>query len=228
MSLLVARDSDRPEGGLPLGRAASPWPGGPRTALEDPGRPRRSARPAWTSTIWLHMGLAQEDLGPAPPGPSVFPRGGPAGPPSLAAARFHCAAALDGLGAFLAEAEPEFLKVIALDPDERRRPQLPGLRAGRTGASGWRRALSLIRRAVALEPENGAFLDSLGWCLFKMGRLPEAEGPPWRGPSTGRREPTIWEHYGDVLEGFGAQARTPSMRLAGRLFIGPAQPASLW
>ena len=36
-------------------------------------------------------------------------------------------------------------------------------------------ALSLIRRAVALDPQNGAYLDSLGWVHFKMGKYDLAE-----------------------------------------------------
>ncbi|MCE9501248.1 MAG: tetratricopeptide repeat protein [Leptospira sp.] len=35
-------------------------------------------------------------------------------------------------------------------------------------------ALSLIRKAVELEPDNGAFQDSLGWAYFKMDKLEDA------------------------------------------------------
>jgi predicted Zn-dependent protease len=36
-------------------------------------------------------------------------------------------------------------------------------------------ALQLIQRAVALQPANPFFLDSLGWAYFKTGKLNEAE-----------------------------------------------------
>ena len=36
-------------------------------------------------------------------------------------------------------------------------------------------SLDLITKALELSPENGAYLDSLGWVYFRMGRLPEAE-----------------------------------------------------
>lgn len=36
------------------------------------------------------------------------------------------------------------------------------------------RALKMVRRAVAAEPLNGAYLDSLGWVYYKMGRFEDA------------------------------------------------------
>ena len=36
-------------------------------------------------------------------------------------------------------------------------------------------ALGYIRRAVALDPQNGAYLDSLGWVYYKMGNYDLAE-----------------------------------------------------
>src|ERR1035437_335266 len=36
-------------------------------------------------------------------------------------------------------------------------------------------ALKMIRKAVDLEPGNGAYLDSLGWIYFKMGEYELAE-----------------------------------------------------
>jgi len=36
-------------------------------------------------------------------------------------------------------------------------------------------AIRLVNKALELEPENGAFLDSLGWAYFRKGDLNEAE-----------------------------------------------------
>lgn len=36
------------------------------------------------------------------------------------------------------------------------------------------RALTMIRKAVDAEPENGAFRDSLGWALYRLGRYDES------------------------------------------------------
>ena len=36
------------------------------------------------------------------------------------------------------------------------------------------RALSLTRQAVALKPDNGYYVDSLGWAFYKAGQFNEA------------------------------------------------------
>lgn len=38
----------------------------------------------------------------------------------------------------------------------------------------WNEALPLIQRAIALEPENPAIIDSLGWVYFRMGKIEQA------------------------------------------------------
>jgi tetratricopeptide (TPR) repeat protein len=60
-------------------------------------------------------------------------------------------------------------------------------------------AVVLIRKALAFEPENGAFLDSLGWAYFKLGRVDEALAELLRAVKyTRRADATIYEHLGDV------------------------------
>lgn len=60
-------------------------------------------------------------------------------------------------------------------------------------------AEKMIRKAVAAEPDNGAYLDSLGWVLFKLGRYEEAIGPIEQAvkKNTGG-DNTLWDHLGDV------------------------------
>ena len=36
-------------------------------------------------------------------------------------------------------------------------------------------AIQLVQRALKEEPDNGAYLDSLGWAYFRRGNLDEAE-----------------------------------------------------
>src|SRR5204862_162304 len=36
-------------------------------------------------------------------------------------------------------------------------------------------AFRFIEKAVAIDPENGAYLDSMGWALFRLDRLDQAE-----------------------------------------------------
>jgi tetratricopeptide (TPR) repeat protein len=62
------------------------------------------------------------------------------------------------------------------------------------------RAEDLIRVAVAAEPDNQSFLDSLGWVLYKRGKFPEALTCFEKaiGPAT-RPDPVVLDHMGDVL-----------------------------
>jgi tetratricopeptide (TPR) repeat protein len=62
-------------------------------------------------------------------------------------------------------------------------------------------ALELIARAVALDPENSAYLDSLGWVHFRLGDLDEAERWLRRAIDLGAGlgDGTIYCHLGEVL-----------------------------
>lgn len=66
-------------------------------------------------------------------------------------------------------------------------------------------AEELIRRAVALEPKNPAYLDSLGWVLYQQGRFHEALPPLEQASALSADAPdaTIEEHLGDVLDKLG-------------------------
>jgi Tfp pilus assembly protein PilF len=61
-------------------------------------------------------------------------------------------------------------------------------------------AESLIRKAVLAEPDNAAFLDSLGWVLYKRGRFDEAQKylDQAVGPSA-FPDPVVLDHLGDTL-----------------------------
>jgi tetratricopeptide (TPR) repeat protein len=60
-------------------------------------------------------------------------------------------------------------------------------------------ALSLIEKAVALDPENGAYLDSLGWALFRLDRADEAEPYVRRAVEKDGRNAVVLDHMGDIL-----------------------------
>lgn len=63
-------------------------------------------------------------------------------------------------------------------------------------------AESMIRKAVTEEPDNSAYLDSLGWVLFKRGKNEEALKYLEKAISIARRsgaDGTLFDHMGDVL-----------------------------
>jgi tetratricopeptide (TPR) repeat protein len=57
--------------------------------------------------------------------------------------------------------------------------------------------------AGAAEGENAAYIDSLGWALFRRGQLAAARG--WLEKAAalpgGLDDPVVWDHLGDVYEG---------------------------
>lgn len=59
-------------------------------------------------------------------------------------------------------------------------------------------ALGLTKQAVALKPDNGYYVDSLGWAFYKMGRLDEALTEIKRAVALVGDDPVIFEHLGEI------------------------------
>ncbi|HET8725631.1 MAG TPA: tetratricopeptide repeat protein [Anaeromyxobacteraceae bacterium] len=59
-------------------------------------------------------------------------------------------------------------------------------------------AEALVSRAVELDPDNGSFLDSLGWIRFQRGDVAGAIALLERAEALAGPEPTILEHLGDA------------------------------
>jgi tetratricopeptide (TPR) repeat protein len=59
-------------------------------------------------------------------------------------------------------------------------------------------AEALIGRALALDPDNGSYLDSLGWILFRRGHASRAVDALERANALSGPDATILEHLGDA------------------------------
>jgi tetratricopeptide (TPR) repeat protein len=59
-------------------------------------------------------------------------------------------------------------------------------------------ALNYIKQAIDLDPNNGAYLDSLGWAYYRTGDLPKAEEYLRRAVEQTSKDPTVHDHLGDV------------------------------
>jgi tetratricopeptide (TPR) repeat protein len=68
--------------------------------------------------------------------------------------------------------------------------------ANRTSATA--EAYRLVRRALEIEPESPAILDSLGWVYFRQGRLPEARSYLQAAYSV-FPDPEVAAHLGEVI-----------------------------
>ncbi|HSP69199.1 MAG TPA: tetratricopeptide repeat protein [Bryobacteraceae bacterium] len=98
----------------------------------------------------------------------------------------------------VAAAETEFRKVLAVMPDNPATLNYLGYMLTDRNIR-LPEALAMIQKAVDSEPNNGAYLDSLGWVYFRMGRLPEAEDNMRRAVDLVPRDPTMHDHYAEVL-----------------------------
>jgi len=61
-------------------------------------------------------------------------------------------------------------------------------------------AMKLIERAVTLDPENGAYLDSLGWAHYRLDQVDRAEQYLRRAVAKERNSAVVFDHLGDILK----------------------------
>jgi tetratricopeptide (TPR) repeat protein len=165
-------------------------------AYEDLGKPRQAVR-------WLEQAVRLD--------------------PNRVEAYFHLGTNWDALKKF-DKAETYLQRTIELDPRHSVALNYLGYSWADRGTH-LDKAVELIRRALAEEPDNGAYLDSLGWAYFKMGRMADAEDA--LAKAVGRiQDPLVWEHYGDVLSAAG---KTPEAVRAWQegLILEPDRPALL-
>lgn len=64
-------------------------------------------------------------------------------------------------------------------------------------------ALKLAEQAVSFQPENAAYLDTMGWVYYQRGEYSEAKTYIQRSVDTGEAGPEVYEHLGDVFEALG-------------------------
>ena len=110
--------------------------------------------------------------------------------------RFNLGAAYDRLDRF-SDVVREMEAVLALNPDHTDALNYLGYSYADRGING-EEAVALTRRAVALKPDNGAYVDSLGWALFKVGRVAEALQEIQRAAELVKDDPVIFEHLGEI------------------------------
>jgi tetratricopeptide (TPR) repeat protein len=65
------------------------------------------------------------------------------------------------------------------------------------------------RKAGSADPESAAYTDSLGWLLFRRGKLAEARAELEKASrlAEGAHDPTVWDHLGDVLFRLGEKVK---------------------
>ena len=104
-------------------------------------------------------------------------------------------------------AEEMFRKVLATDPRDAGTLNYLGYMLADRGVR-LEEALGLIKRAVQEEPQNYAYLDSLGWAYFKLGNYDMAEETLRKAMDHNNNDPTVHDHMGEVY------AKTGRLKLA--------------
>jgi len=101
-----------------------------------------------------------------------------------------------------AEAEEQFKKVVASDPEHASALNYLGYMLADQNTK-LEEALGYIKRAVDLDPTNGAYLDSLGWAYFRLGKYELAEDNLLKASQKINTDPTVHDHLGDLYQKTG-------------------------
>ncbi|MGC2327759.1 MAG: tetratricopeptide repeat protein [Candidatus Sulfotelmatobacter sp.] len=100
------------------------------------------------------------------------------------------------------EAEAQFRKVLAADPQSAITLNYLGYMNADRGVR-LDESLNYIKAAVSLDPGNGAYLDSLGWAYFRLGKYDLAEESLTKASTHLGSDPTVQQHLGDLYQKTG-------------------------
>jgi len=109
---------------------------------------------------------------------------------------FQYGAALDRAGR-QADAEKIFRDVIARDPLDAGALNYLGYMMAEHGTS-LDEAVTLIQRALSVEPDNPSYLDSLGWAYVQQGKFAQADPPLSAAAEKLPKNSVIQDHLGDL------------------------------
>ena len=110
---------------------------------------------------------------------------------------FQIGAACERTGDY-AQAARHFQKCLELKPDWPDALNYLGYMWAERGTN-LNQALQLLEKAVKAEPTNGAYLDSLGWVLFRLGQTEQALSNVLKAIElSSQPDPTEYDHLGDI------------------------------
>ena len=104
------------------------------------------------------------------------------------------------------DAERVFRQILAADPAHGPTLNYLGYTLVERGGNRLPEAVELLKRAVALDPYNGAYLDSLGWAYFKLSQLDLAEPNLKAAAAQLPVDSVVQDHWGDFLAKRGRYA----------------------
>jgi tetratricopeptide (TPR) repeat protein len=96
------------------------------------------------------------------------------------------------------DAESAFRQVLSKEPDNAPALNYLGYMLAERGER-LNESVDFLKKALAIEPENGSYLDSLGWAYYKSDKLDLAAVNLQRAADQLKANSVIQDHYGDVL-----------------------------
>ena len=98
----------------------------------------------------------------------------------------------------------EMRKAIAINPSNAPALNYLGYSYAEDGTN-LGEAEKLIKRALVIEPEDGFYVDSLGWVYYQKGEYQKAVDQLERAVNLTNSDPTITEHLGDAYNKVGKE-----------------------
>jgi len=100
------------------------------------------------------------------------------------------------------QAEAEFKKVLEADPQSAVTLNYLGYMNVDRGVR-LDESLNYIKEALSIDPNNGAYLDSLGWAYYRLGKYDLAEESLNKASVHMGSDPTVQQHLGDLYQKTG-------------------------
>ncbi|AFL89638.1 hypothetical protein Terro_3423 [Terriglobus roseus DSM 18391] len=97
------------------------------------------------------------------------------------------------------ESETWLRKVLTIDPNNAQTLNYLAYMFAERGVK-LPEALAMVKKAVELDPQNYAYLDSMGWVYFKMGEYALSEDQLQKAVARNATDPTVHDHLGQALE----------------------------
>lgn len=95
------------------------------------------------------------------------------------------------------QAEAELRKGLELAPDSAQLENYLGYLLAERGQK-LDEAVTMLKKAVNFDPQNGAYLDSLAWAYYKQGQYALAEDYERKASLRMANDPTVLDHLGEI------------------------------
>jgi tetratricopeptide (TPR) repeat protein len=99
-------------------------------------------------------------------------------------------------------AEERFKRVLANDPLNAQALNYLGYMLADRGLR-LEEAVGYLKKALEIDPQNAAYLDSIGWAYYKQGNYDLAEANLLKAISKSNNDATLHEHIGDLYQKTG-------------------------